>query len=400
MMKKKLQVVILTLSSIFWQSANAQLVNNGAGITIGENALVYVANDFINKKGEILHKGELIIGGNWINQSSSGSVFNSTSSGLVSMTGSNASFSGIGATVFPNINLIGASTFKLETNVSVAKSLNLGDAELQVNDDELRVLSTDVNAVKFSSGFISTGKNGLVSRALDQDLHYVYPLGSAKLGLKRFVSIKPKQAQMQVVSAAFIDVDPNLGGYERIVKSKTVADINKDFYHVIKRSEGNGSVDVAFYTTATEKFTNLINWTAKNEWDRVIPSSLQVNANAIVGLDKSFVIPSTTLVLGVAKPYAFANITLVSPLVIFNAFSPDGDGKNEKWEIKNIDAYPDNDLKIFDRSGNVVFKANGYHSSAFWDGKNVSSGTYIYILRANIEGKNEYFKGAITMIKN
>ncbi|MGV3545722.1 MAG: gliding motility-associated C-terminal domain-containing protein [Pedobacter sp.] len=46
---------------------------------------------------------------------------------------------------------------------------------------------------------------------------------------------------------------------------------------------------------------------------------------------------------------------------MYNAFSPDGDGKNDTWEVKNIDAFPDNDLKIFDRSGNLVYRMNSYN---------------------------------------
>ena len=399
-MEKQLYIVITALLSIFWQDAAAQLVHSGANITIGQNALVYVSNDFTHKTGEIHHDGDIIVGGDWINESNNDRVFNDLSSGIVTMTGSRAIFSGIGTTVFPNLKLSGTAVFNMKVKVSVAKTLNLGDAELQVNDNELTMLDGNPAAIKFNAGFISTGKSGLVLRTLNQQTTYIYPLGSAKLASKRFVSISPKSIQKQIIGAAFVDVDPNLTGYDRSVKSKTVAEVNQDFYHILKRTEGNGNVDVAFHTTSNEKYTNLINWTQKNVWDRVVPSSFLDNTNTIGGLTKSFVSPSTNLMLDVINPYAFANITSVSPLVIFNAFSPDGDGKNETWEIKNIDAFPDNDLKIFDRSGNLVFKANGYNSSAFWDGKNVASGTYIYILRANIDGKNEYFKGAITMIKN
>ena len=73
---------------------------------------------------------------------------------------------------------------------------------------------------------------------------------------------------------------------------------------------------------------------------------------------------------------------------ISNAFTPDGDGINEVWVIKGIESYPDNQLTVFNRWGNVVFSADGYLNT--WDGTSNSSlnvggtelptGTYFYVL--------------------
>lgn len=399
-MKIQLHIVIAFISLLVYHNSAAQLVNDGAKIAISPNALLYVSDDFTQKNGEILHNGELIIGGNWINQSANTPVFANASSGIVKFIGSTANFSGIGTTVFPKLVFSGTGVFKMQTNIGAALDLNLGDAELQTNNSELTLFNTDPNSMQFNNGFVSTGNNGLFVRYLKDNSDYVYPLGSSKLGLKRFVSIKPKQIAQQAIGAAFVDTDPNVAGYDRSQKSNTVAEINKDFYHVLKRINGITAVDVNFHTTSSETFTNLINWTMKNIWDRAHPTTFGDYVAVIPTLNKAFLHSSANLPLAVAVPYAFANVTSVSPLVIYNAFSPDGDGKNDTWEIKNIDAYPDNELKIFDRSGNLVFRNIGYDSAKFWDGKNVSSGTYIYILRVKIDGKNEYFKGAITMVKN
>jgi gliding motility-associated-like protein len=75
-------------------------------------------------------------------------------------------------------------------------------------------------------------------------------------------------------------------------------------------------------------------------------------------------------------------------------FSPDGDGVNDKFEIKN----PENinmGITIFDRSGRVIFKADDYKNE--WDGKPnqdgldnsraVSPGTYYYAVK-RADGKN------------
>lgn len=81
-----------------------------------------------------------------------------------------------------------------------------------------------------------------------------------------------------------------------------------------------------------------------------------------------------------------------------NVLTPNGDGKNDKWVIRNIDSYPDNELKIFDRSGRLVFSQRNYNNT--WDGKvnghPLAEGTYYYFL--SISGGAKTAKGFITII--
>lgn len=74
-----------------------------------------------------------------------------------------------------------------------------------------------------------------------------------------------------------------------------------------------------------------------------------------------------------------------------NGFSPNGDGINDVFEMKNIDLiYPDYTIEIFNRNGSVVFKGNT--STGFWNGQantnnlggNVlPNGVYFYIINFN-----------------
>ncbi|KAF2335290.1 T9SS type B sorting domain-containing protein, partial [Flavobacterium nitrogenifigens] len=76
----------------------------------------------------------------------------------------------------------------------------------------------------------------------------------------------------------------------------------------------------------------------------------------------------------------------VSPncLKIYNEFSPNDDGQNDYFYIDCIERYPDNQLEIFNRWGNLVYYKKGYDNT--WDGKEENSaktlpeGTYFYIL--------------------
>ncbi|MEY3051366.1 MAG: hypothetical protein RLY31_1151 [Bacteroidota bacterium] len=69
-------------------------------------------------------------------------------------------------------------------------------------------------------------------------------------------------------------------------------------------------------------------------------------------------------------------------LIIYNGFSPNGDGFNDVFTIENIDRFPNSHLQVFNRWGNLVFEAQGYDNT--WDGKHRGSdlpdGTYFYLL--------------------
>ncbi|HET9826438.1 MAG TPA: gliding motility-associated C-terminal domain-containing protein, partial [Chitinophagaceae bacterium] len=65
-----------------------------------------------------------------------------------------------------------------------------------------------------------------------------------------------------------------------------------------------------------------------------------------------------------------------------NVFSPNGDGINDRWQIKYLSDYPDCSVEIFDRYGQPVYRSIGYTNP--WDGtlkgKQLPAGTYYYII--------------------
>ncbi len=82
-----------------------------------------------------------------------------------------------------------------------------------------------------------------------------------------------------------------------------------------------------------------------------------------------------------------------------NAFSPNGDGINDTWNIKYIDSYPGAIIQVFDRYGRQVFYSVGYNQQ--WvgklNGKDLPVGVYYYI----IDPKNGRtpINGSVTLIR-
>ncbi|NUY79522.1 gliding motility-associated C-terminal domain-containing protein [Flavobacterium sp. MAH-1] len=79
-------------------------------------------------------------------------------------------------------------------------------------------------------------------------------------------------------------------------------------------------------------------------------------------------------------------------LIVYNEFTPNGDGDNETFRIDCIENYPNNMLQVFNRYGVMVYKMRSYQNN--WDGianqnspinedKMLPAGTYYYTLELN-----------------
>ncbi|WP_161964269.1 MBG domain-containing protein [Chitinophaga flava] len=81
-----------------------------------------------------------------------------------------------------------------------------------------------------------------------------------------------------------------------------------------------------------------------------------------------------------------------------NILTPNGDGKNDLWIVRNIDMYPQNEVKIFDRTGRMVYHQRGYTNNwnATVNGQRLAEGTYYYII--DLGSNKPQFKGFITII--
>lgn len=87
-------------------------------------------------------------------------------------------------------------------------------------------------------------------------------------------------------------------------------------------------------------------------------------------------------------------------LVITNLITPNGDGFNDTWYVQNIELFPDNEVEIFNRQGQVVYTKSAYDNS--WDGtfngSLVPDGTYYYVLKFTTT--DQTFKGSLNVLRN
>jgi len=88
-------------------------------------------------------------------------------------------------------------------------------------------------------------------------------------------------------------------------------------------------------------------------------------------------------------------LSLEEAFDIPNTFTPNGDGKNDKWHIKYISAFPNNYLEIYNRWGEKVYTRRGYDNS--FDGRGLPDGTYYYVLK--LADNIPILKGDINIIR-
>ncbi|HRE73537.1 MAG TPA: gliding motility-associated C-terminal domain-containing protein [Flavobacteriales bacterium] len=92
----------------------------------------------------------------------------------------------------------------------------------------------------------------------------------------------------------------------------------------------------------------------------------------------------------------------VFPFISFpNGFSPNGDGMNEVWQIDFIRLFPEAQVEIYNRWGQLLFLSIGYNTP--WDGtfnnQPVPVGTYYYIINLNHPLYPDAFTGPLTVIR-
>jgi len=93
------------------------------------------------------------------------------------------------------------------------------------------------------------------------------------------------------------------------------------------------------------------------------------------------------------KVFVFEDIYIPS------AFSPNNDGLNDTWNIPALNAFPNFELTVFNRSGQVIYRNK--NSNIPWDGKYKGEAqpvaVYVYLIDLKVPGG--LMKGTVTIVR-
>jgi gliding motility-associated-like protein len=101
------------------------------------------------------------------------------------------------------------------------------------------------------------------------------------------------------------------------------------------------------------------------------------------------------------RSFDAVDVKSVTEVYIPNAFTPDGNTKNDKWEIQALAQYPNAVVTIFNRYGQKIFETKNYVTN-MWDGTfkgtKQPNGTYVYYINLN-DSRKQVFQGVVTIIR-
>ncbi len=195
-----------------------------------------------------------------------------------------------------------------------------------------------------------------------------------------FLAALPKEIKLTVQEEQFINFPP--------IADKTICDI--DF-------SANVTSTPSLYPSYTQ---NPITYTSSNPSVATISPLGQIH---IVGSG------TTTITANQkgndeyidAEPQSQQLKVLAVCFNINNTFTPNGDGINDLWNIPDLIAFPNCMMRVFNRSGQLVFQSKGYTKA--WDGTNngqqLPFGTYYYMLSLDDKASAKKMSGWITIVR-
>lgn len=92
--------------------------------------------------------------------------------------------------------------------------------------------------------------------------------------------------------------------------------------------------------------------------------------------------------------YQVINVLPPCAVEIPNVITPNGDGTNDFFKIKNIEHHPNTNVTIFDRWGIKVYENPNYNNE--WNGAGVADGTFFYVIDVPDDKK---YSGFISVFK-
>ncbi len=154
-----------------------------------------------------------------------------------------------------------------------------------------------------------------------------------------------------------------------------------------------------FVGAGTSQIYSVVNAASALSYNWILPSDWTGNSTTkditvVVG-DKSATIGVTaTSAYGCVSPIQQLDVRVVieDDIEVYNSISPNGDGDNDIFRIRNIDFYPENTLSIYNRWGIEVYRVTSYGLNdnffkGFSEGRSTVSrdvelpeGTYFYTL--------------------
>jgi len=239
--------------------------------------------------------------------------------------------------------------------------------------------------------------DGLVTKIGDDE--FIFPKGAG--GFYRGLSISSPIDINHTFTSQYHRENSN-STYPHTSREKTINHIDTREYWELERDQGTGHVLITLSwnkdTTdpmilSSTEVLSIVYWNPSQANWETLPSVVNQSNQTVTTI--TTVSGYGIFALGVVDQNAGSG-----GIVVYNALSPNGDGKNDFLRIAGVETIPDNSLEIFNRWGIRVFETSNYNNTdnlfnGFSQGritinkkKKLPSGTYFYILKYKYMGED------------
>lgn len=387
-----ISTIILGLSC---QAQNDVLVNEGLFST-RKGTEVSTHFDFVNQStGNVFNDGAIHFYGDYTNEGLFSYTTNSTT-GYVVFEGKNKpiqTLSGSSPSFFYDalFNRQAEHAFDINNEISNAGTVNLYNGVLFV-DKQAGGSFIFLQGAQHVNTSDKSHVDGEVIKIGNEA--FKYPIGNT--GFYRFASISTPSNLANQYTGRYLLKNSDLL-YPHKSRSGVIEKINdKEYWIVNKSAETKESIILTLSWDEETTPLDLLSGNVENlrivRWDET--QKLWVNEGGIVDLANKTV--STVAEVSGFGVFTLANLKedllLPGDLVIYNGVTPNGDGLNDYFIIDNIQLYPNNSVRIFNRWGVEVFHTRNYDSNGnVFNGYSnaratldksgmLPTGTYYYIL--------------------
>ena len=131
-------------------------------------------------------------------------------------------------------------------------------------------------------------------------------------------------------------------------------------------------------------------------WDNATPNQDGDTTASAVNLalgDYSVLVTDAEGQIGIGFATIDADLFENCGLEVFNGLTPNGDKFNDSWVIQHIEDWPNNNVQIYSRWGDLVWETTSYHNETnYWEGVEMGGmalpeGTYFYLISYNNQVK-------------
>lgn len=176
-------------------------------------------------------------------------------------------------------------------------------------------------------------------------------------------------------------------------------------------------IEISFLKNDTFKNINLLETSILRQTDRLGKAYLIENNTLMVYYPYEQSFGTDTIYYQICNEFnqcskALIVVNVLDPnqveLFIPSSFSPNNDGMNDKFYIKGIENYPENEFIVFSRWGTKIYEKRNYSNNYAWDGgynnagvklgpgDKIPKGTYFFKL---IIKDKEYVKSGYIVVK-